>query len=143
MDVIRLAAEPKCSSNLVKSIATVDRLLKVSYLRGPLKKLFGLGGLESDQDFVSVLAVCSLLLLVLRGCWRNIDVCWLVDQFPLGSWQDRNWDPAVGSTAFDEFCAILNGDTPTLEDTARTVLLPGGLKVNVALLNYAKWIREV
>jgi len=143
MDVIRLAAEPKCSSNLVKSIATVDRLLKVSYLRGPLKKLFGLGGLESDQDFVSVLAVCSLLLLVPGVCWANIDVCWLVNQYPPGLWQDRNWDPAVGSTAFDEFCAILNGDTPTLEDTARMVLLPGGLKVNVALLNYAKWIREV
>jgi hypothetical protein len=58
MDVIRLAADPKCSSNLVKSISTVDGLLKVGYLRGPLKKLFGLGELESDQDFVSVLTVC-------------------------------------------------------------------------------------
>lgn len=144
MDVIRLAAEPKCSSNLVKSIATVDRLLKVSYLRGPLKKLFGLGGLESDQDFVSVLAVCSLCFWF-GACVGLIPmcVCWLVDQYPPGLWQDRNWDPAVGSTAFDEFCATLNGDTPTLEDTERTVLLPGGLKVNVALLNYARWIREV
>jgi hypothetical protein len=62
MDVIRLAADPKCSSNLVKSIATIDRLLKVGYLRSSLKKLFGLGGLESDQDFVSVLVVCSLYL---------------------------------------------------------------------------------
>jgi hypothetical protein len=60
MDVIRLAADPKCSSNLVNSITTIDRLLKISRLRGPLKKLFGLGGLESDQDFVSVLTVCSL-----------------------------------------------------------------------------------
>ena len=60
MDVIRLAADPKCSSNLVNSITTIDRLLKFSRLRGPLKKLFGLGGLESDQDFVSVLTVCPL-----------------------------------------------------------------------------------
>jgi hypothetical protein len=67
----------------------------------------------------------------------------LVEQYPLASWQDRNWDPAVGSTTFDQFCATLNGDTPTPKDTARTVLLAGGLKVNVALLNYAKWIREV
>jgi hypothetical protein len=60
MDVIRLAADPKCSSNLVNSITTIDRLLKFDRLRGPLKKLFGLGGLESDQDFVSVLTVCPL-----------------------------------------------------------------------------------
>ncbi|KAF8467929.1 peptidase S28 [Russula ochroleuca] len=118
MDVIRLAADPKCSSNLMNSITTIDRLLKFRHLRGPLKKLFGLGGLESDQDFVSALT------------------------YPLASWQDRNWDPAVGSTTFDHFCVTLNGHTPTLEDTARTVLLPGLLRTNVALLNYAKWIRE-
>ena len=64
-------------------------------------------------------------------------------QYPLASWQTRNWDPAVGSTTFDHFCATLNGDTPTLGDTARVVTLPGRLIVNVALLNYAKWIREV
>lgn len=33
-------------------------MLKINYLRGPLKKLFGLGGLKSDQDFASVLTVC-------------------------------------------------------------------------------------
>jgi hypothetical protein len=62
MNVIRLAADPKCSSNIVNSITTIDRLLKFSRLRVPLKKLFGLGGLESDQDFVrvSVLTVCPL-----------------------------------------------------------------------------------
>ena len=32
-------------------------MLKVNYLRDRLKKLFGLGGLKSDQDFVSVLTV--------------------------------------------------------------------------------------
>ena len=60
MDVIRLAADMKCSSNLVNSVTTIDRLLKFGRLRGPLKKLFGLGGLKSDQDFVSVLTVCPL-----------------------------------------------------------------------------------
>ncbi|KAI0287248.1 serine carboxypeptidase S28-domain-containing protein [Russula brevipes] len=118
MDVIRLAADPICSSNLVYSIATIDKLLKSSRLRGPLKNLFDLAGLESDQDFVSVLT------------------------FPLDSWQERNWDPAVGSTEFDHFCATLNGDTPTLEDTSRMVTLPGLPKVNIALSNYAKWVRE-
>ncbi|KAH9987911.1 serine carboxypeptidase S28-domain-containing protein [Russula compacta] len=118
MDVIRLAADQRCSSNLVNSISTIDRLLKFGPLRGPLKNLFGLGGLESDQDFVSVLT------------------------HPLGSWQDKNWDPIVGTTTFDHFCETLNGDTPTLEDAARAVRLPGLPKVNIALLNYAKWIRE-
>ena len=64
------------------------------------------------------------------------------NQYPLASWQDRNWDPAVDST-FGHFCATLNGHTPTLKDTARTVVLPGPLRANVALLDYAKWIREV
>lgn len=67
MDVIRLAADPKCSANLVKSIDTVDSLLKIGYLRRPLKKLFGLGELESDQDFVSVLTV-RLFAVVPRVC---------------------------------------------------------------------------
>ena len=57
MDVIRRAADPKCSSSLVNSITTIDSLLKVDRLRVPLKKLFGLGELASDQDFVSVLTV--------------------------------------------------------------------------------------
>ena len=63
MDVIRLAADAKCSSNLVNSISTIDRVLKFRHLRGPLKKLFGLGGLESDQDFVSVLTVGHLFCI--------------------------------------------------------------------------------
>jgi len=29
-------------------------------------------------------------------------------QSPLGSWQSKNWDPAVGSTAFDQFCKAIN-----------------------------------
>ena len=60
LEYIRLAADAKCSSNLVNSISTIDRLLELGHLRGPLKELFGLGGLESDQDFVSVLTVCHL-----------------------------------------------------------------------------------
>lgn len=62
-DVIRLAADAKCSANLVKSISTIDGMLKISYLRGPLKKLFGLDGLKSDQDFVSVLTVCLFAVI--------------------------------------------------------------------------------
>jgi hypothetical protein len=58
MDVIRLAADPKCSSNLVNTITIVDSLVKFSPLRGRLKDLLDLSELESDKDFVSVLTVC-------------------------------------------------------------------------------------
>jgi len=59
MDVIRNAAEPKCSAHLVNSINTIDSIL----MNGPeifkrqLKNLFGLGGLKHDEDFASVLEV--------------------------------------------------------------------------------------
>ncbi|KAI0041435.1 peptidase S28 [Auriscalpium vulgare] len=118
MDVIRLAADPKCSANLVRSITVIDSLLKVPRLRNPLKALFDLSGLENDQDFVSVL------------------------EWPLGSWQGRNWDPDVGSTDFDYFCAVLNGNAPSLNDVHHDITLPGGLTVNVAVLNYAKYVKE-
>ena len=74
MDVIRLAADAKCSSNLVNSITTIDRLLKLRQLRGPLKKLFGLGELKSDQDFVSVLTVCCHCCVSDGG--DDASVCW-------------------------------------------------------------------
>ncbi|KAH9957385.1 peptidase S28 [Lactifluus volemus] len=118
MDVIRLAADPICSSNLVNSISMIDSLLKIGPLRGRLKSLFGLSELESDKDFVSVL------------------------EYPLTTWEDQNWDPAVSSTTFDQFCATLNGDTPTLKDTERTVLLGGGLKANIALVKLRQVDRE-
>ncbi|KAI0311252.1 peptidase S28 [Amylostereum chailletii] len=118
MDTIRLAADPICSANLVHSVAAVDTLLKVPVVRNRVKALFGLEGLESDQDFVQLLTS------------------------PLGSWQRKNWDPAVGATEFDRFCDILSGNTSTLADTERTIQMPGGFSVNLAFLNYAKYIKE-
>ncbi|KZV66837.1 peptidase S28 [Peniophora sp. CONT] len=122
MDTIRVAADPICSSNLVQSVATIDALLKVPVVNTHLKGLFNLSDLASDQDFVSLLTS------------------------PLGAWQGKNWDPAVGSTAFDDFCAALSGETSSISDTSREVSIPGledmGYKVNVAVLNYAKYIRE-
>jgi hypothetical protein len=66
----------------------------------------------------------------------------LLEQYPLTSCNAQNWDP-VSSMICDRLCAALNGDRPTLKDAERAVLLPGGLKTNIALLYYAKWIREV
>lgn len=61
MEVIRTAAEPKCSSHLENSISTIDSMLAARPLRYPLKRLFGLAGLEHDEDFVSLLQVCHTL----------------------------------------------------------------------------------
>jgi hypothetical protein len=71
---------------------------------------------------------------------------------PLGYWQAKVWDPAVGSTKFDEFCAFL--DKPRLgDDGSRSLLpvghggrlvdLPGGIKLDFSILNYADYIKEV
>ncbi|KAH9966162.1 serine carboxypeptidase S28-domain-containing protein [Lactifluus volemus] len=64
----------------------------------------------------------------LRGRLKNL--------LASASWsQIRTLSRCLSSTTFDQFCATLKG-------TERTVPLGGGLKANIALLNYAKWIRE-
>lgn len=60
MDVIRKAAPEKCSEHLVNSIRSIDSILTApehKFLVGPLKSLFGLGGIVHNEDFVSVLEV--------------------------------------------------------------------------------------
>ncbi len=99
MDVIRLAADPKCSSNLVNSITTIDSMLKIGTLRAPLKKLFGLGGLASDHDFVSVLTVRP----------------------PIRSW----WRPGMGVSSLD-IDALLRYGTVSAGLVAKSELGPRG-----------------
>ena len=59
MEIIREAADPKCSNHLSGSIGTIDSILTSGpeFFKKQLKNLFGLGGLEHDDDFVSVLEV--------------------------------------------------------------------------------------
>ena len=59
MDIIREAADSTCSDHLVKSISSIDNILinAPSFLKRQLKNLFGLGDLEHDEDFASVLEV--------------------------------------------------------------------------------------
>ena len=62
MDVIRKAADPKCSKHIVNSIKTIDYILSNSaeFIKRRLKALFGLAKLEHDADFASVLEVRDL-----------------------------------------------------------------------------------
>ncbi|KZP11672.1 peptidase S28 [Athelia psychrophila] len=128
MDVIRLAAEPKCAANLVGSIEYIDNILALSQQGKILKGLFGLASLEHDEDFVSLLTK------------------------PLVAWQGKNWDPAVGSPVFDVFCAALVkppshfASSPAVVDApfgdeSRMVEVEG-LMLDYAVLNYANFIHE-
>ncbi|KAJ3510022.1 hypothetical protein NLJ89_g4906 [Agrocybe chaxingu] len=128
MDIIRNAADPKCSAHLVNAIENIDNILinGPAFLRRPLKNLFGLGGLEHDDDFVSVL------------------------ESPLGSWQAKCWDPAIGSTAFDDFCDILTHPFGSISSAAlelpfghpdRMVIAEDGYAFDVSIINYGRYIK--
>ncbi|KAH9936342.1 serine carboxypeptidase S28-domain-containing protein [Fomitopsis serialis] len=128
MDIIRRAAEPECSANLVHSVEFIDTVLSIPHLRIALKQLFGLKELEHDEDFVSLLSS------------------------PMGYWQAKVWDPSVGSTGFEEFCAALSKPLGSGDLTAHEVIgynvetqmiaLPGGLNVPKVVYNYAQFIKE-
>ncbi|KAJ3799815.1 serine carboxypeptidase S28-domain-containing protein [Lentinula aff. detonsa] len=146
MDIIRRYADPVCSTHLQESIKTIDSILDHRVLSTPLKALFGVHGLQHDVDFVSLIEVANKHEL---EDWFKVDLT--NDQSPLGSWQAKVWDPKVGSTVFDQFCAALNKplghknpEVMLLEygHPNRMVSFPGGLKVDLAIINYGAWIKE-
>lgn len=56
-DVIRQAADPRCSANILSAIETIDILLEDPNVKDSVKDLFGLKNLKHDDDFASVLGV--------------------------------------------------------------------------------------
>jgi hypothetical protein len=149
MDIIREAADPKCSDHIVNSISSIDNILTSapSFFKRQLKSLFGLADLEHDEDFASILDVSCYSFYVV--CATSVKNIW---QQPLGQWQDKCWDPKVGSTAFDAFCDILgkpfglvspaNMDLP-FGHPKRMVSLGQGFALDIAIINYGNWIKEV
>jgi hypothetical protein len=128
MDIIRTGAPEKCSQLIQASMAHIDSLILNPMSKTPLKTLFGLQGIEHDDDFVSVVA------------------------WPLSAFQAKNWDPAVGSAEFDNFCAAIGGggDADGLRLDAKLEIrlreewgaaLPD-LPVDLTLLRYAAYIRK-
>ncbi|KAF9449108.1 hypothetical protein P691DRAFT_813128 [Macrolepiota fuliginosa MF-IS2] len=127
MEVIRNAADPTCSSHLVASVNVIDTILLSGIFKKQLKGLFGLADLQHDQDFASTISG------------------------PLGSWQSKNWDPAVDSTSFDKFCTAINA--PLRNISAQAVELPfghpermveveEGFSLDLSVLNYASYIKN-
>ncbi|KAK1227719.1 Serine carboxypeptidase S28 [Marasmius sp. AFHP31] len=127
MDVIRLAANATCSRNLVGSVNRIDAILEQGGSQSKtLKAQFGITTLTHDDDFASLITS------------------------PLGAWQSKNWDPAVGSTSFDTFCNAIN-EPPAgvdhsavnldFENPSRLVSIGNGLAVDYALANYGNYIK--
>ncbi|KAI8983248.1 peptidase S28 [Trametes punicea] len=114
-DIIRQYAPADCIAQVEKTVYEVDNLITSSQpeTRQAIKAVFGLWNLTYDPDFASLLS------------------------YPLGAWQDNNWDPAVGSTAFADFCDALgppdNAEVNTIQ----------GITVSNATFNYAKYINRV
>lgn len=132
MDTIRLAADPTCSANLQKAIGVIDGILATKNRPAIkiLKSLFGVGDLEHDEDFASLISS------------------------PLGMWQAKNWDPEVdfGTPAFDAFCEGLDrpfiGDHPNIQqwkigDDHHIVADLGPFDAPLVVLNYGKIITEM
>ncbi|KDE05232.1 hypothetical protein MVLG_04367 [Microbotryum lychnidis-dioicae p1A1 Lamole] len=124
---IRKSAPQECMKLLITHTNIIDQLLDLNdyTVTSTLKGLFGLPNVTRSDDFVSTLAL------------------------PLGSWQERNWDPAVGINDFDIFCNALTSSEyePILPGQA-AVLQPQIKKITWAsatelddLAKYARYIR--
>ena len=66
MEIIRQAADPKCSAHLESSVQAIDSILTRGNdpinkaLKRRLKGLFGLADLEHDDDFAALVEVSHL-----------------------------------------------------------------------------------
>ncbi|UZJ55270.1 hypothetical protein CBS101457_004590 [Exobasidium rhododendri] len=96
---ISRGAQQDCSQAIQASIAWMDEILAPEPWKGQhqtsqdthkvkeLLTLFGLQGLKETSDFANLLS------------------------FPLGSFQELNWDPSVSTNDFAEFCTALVGES--------------------------------
>lgn len=123
---IRIHAPQYCIEPLIIITRSIDRILLSNDTMAieVLKDVFGLGNLSDHRDFVNVLAS------------------------PLGSWQERNWDPKVTTNEFQSYCNSLK------RSSSKNEILPTSLGSLQAFfeveddfplesfLGYAKYIRN-
>ncbi|KAL1745274.1 peptidase S28 [Schizophyllum fasciatum] len=125
METIRNAAPKNCSLGLQNSIQTIDQILSEGgSAADDLKTLFGLKGLEHNDDFGNIL--------------RN----------PVFEWQSKCWNSDCGTDAFDEFCEALTA-APSAElakyaygEPRRSVNVTDNLAVDYVIQNYANYVNE-
>jgi hypothetical protein len=118
MDIIRTAASSKCSEAIQSSMAHVDVLIAHPPSKLAVKTLFGLQGISHDEDFVSTIT------------------------WPLSAFQGKNWDPEVGSTGFEDFCAALTGDSDGGDMIEEWNEMLPEIPVDLTLLRFARHIRQ-
>ncbi|TRM64169.1 serine carboxypeptidase S28-domain-containing protein [Schizophyllum amplum] len=125
MNTIRKAAPANCSEGLQNSIQTIDSVLgEGGQAAEDLKALFGLQGLQHNDDFGSII--------------RN----------PIFEWQSKCWNSDCGSDAFNNFCeALVEAPLDGFGDAAygdprRSVNVTDSLKVDYVLQNYASYVNE-
>ncbi|CAL1716305.1 unnamed protein product [Somion occarium] len=111
-DIIRQFAPADCIKQVETTIVEVDELLSSDKTQATIQNVFGLPNVTHVEDFGSVLSS------------------------PLGAWQNNNWDPAVGSTSFANFCAALGTPNNTRVEITK------GVSVNAAVLNYAAYVNR-
>ncbi|PPJ53883.1 hypothetical protein CBER1_04625 [Cercospora berteroae] len=113
---------PDCIEAQRKLVSFVDGIIydkNDTELSGQLKSVFGMEGLEYDNAFAQA-----------------------VTMNPLGAWQSLNWDPAVSSNAFYEYCdnitstKVLYPETEKRRSALESLIEASGTSVNTnQLLN--------
>lgn len=109
-------------TNLIDSLLSLSQPLITS----SLKSFFNLPNITLDVDFVNTLSL------------------------PLGSWQAKNWDSAVGSSSFDEFCDSITSNTSEEEVSEGNEWIERGFpslpddprKSLASFKGYAKYIQD-
>ncbi|WVR08970.1 hypothetical protein IAU60_006029 [Kwoniella sp. DSM 27419] len=110
-DPIQRFAPPECISALQEAVTLIDDLLdRPEPIPTLLKGVFGLEQLQGNDDFADVISS------------------------PLGYWQAKNWDPAVGSTAFYDFCDALTA----AKGPGQKI---GLIRIPETIINYGRYIK--
>ncbi|KAL1302453.1 hypothetical protein AAFC00_002845 [Neodothiora populina] len=113
-------APPTCVAAQKTLTHIVDNILigkNSSQLTYQLKKTFGMENVTYDDDFAAILSEA------------------------LGYWQSRNWDPAVNSPDFYEYCgnisttSVLYPDTTTLRTNVSSLITAGQYTASDNLIN--------
>ena len=130
---IRMFGPNDCISFTQDLVELVDHILltpEKKDLIPTLKDVFGFSNITHDNDFTGVLT-----------------------DYSLGSWQGRNWDPAVSSPAFERYCTAVSSKhviypdaeavrpavVQLLEDAYREE--SSGAEIN-QLLNFIGWANK-
>ncbi|KAL9104940.1 MAG: hypothetical protein Q9163_000185 [Psora crenata] len=127
---VRQHGPPQCIKNTELLTNVVDNILRQrnhANLTVELKAVFGLKDIQYDDDFANTLS------------------------FGIGSWQGRNWDPAVNDPTFSQYCGNISSNstlyptTTSLTPTVHKLLGAAGYgnqlsALTVPMLNYIGYI---